>query len=198
MTPVRTWAAVAVACVVAVVAAGRAHADPPGAVPGLEGVASTGAARPITSPIELFATQPLALLGRGLVGSYERELRPRWSVGASLGVRGGAGGDFTSRTVTLGAEARWWPLRRIRWLFVGVHASAGHTAVHDDVMDVDIGTAWQTTERLDVGWRFIAGRHVAISPTLGLALHQDLDGTGRLATTTRAALAIGCEVGWRR
>ena len=195
MTPVRMRAAVvAVASVVAVVAAGHAHADPPGAVPGTEGVASTGAAR----PIELFATQPLALLGRGLVGSYERELRPRWSVGVSLGVRGGAGGDFTSRTVTLGAEARWWPLRRIRWLFVGVHASAGRTAVHDDVMDVDIGTAWQTTERLDVGWRFIAGRHVAITPTLGLALHQDIDGTGRLATTTRVALAIGCEVGWRR
>lgn len=150
------------------------------------------------------ATAPFSLIGRGLTFSYERrplpERYPRLSAGAALGYRAGAGGDFTSRTVTLGATGTWWPLaspsRPMRRLAVSFHVSAGLTSVTDEVMDERIGSSWTLTQRLDVGYRFVLFRRLTLMPSAGFGARQDVDRTGRLAATARPIVGLGLELGW--
>lgn len=163
--------------------------------------AGASADAPAAPAATVIATQPLALLGQGLSLSYERLLLPRTSAAVLAGGRAASGGDFSSRTGTLGVAVRWWPLssaaRPMRRLSVGLSASAGLTSVTDDVMDYRIGSAWTLTQRLDLGYRFLVGGHVTLMPTLGLGLREDVDRTGRLATTARPTLGLGFELGWR-
>lgn len=154
---------------------------------------------------QVWATQPLALLGAGLGLWYEREVRAgAWplSAAAMVGVRGGSGGDYRSRTGTVGAALRWWPLssaaRPMRRLGVSLHASAGLTSVTDELMDDSIGSSWTLTQRLEVSYRFVAWGHLAITPSLGFGAREDLDRTGRLAATARPVVSLGFELGWMR
>ena len=146
---------------------------------------------------DVIATQPLALVARGVSLSYERPVLPGWSAVALTGVRGAAGGDYSSRTWTVGAELRWWPRRPMRGLHLAAHASAAHTSLTDDVMDTHVGDAWALTQRLDVGYRWWTWRRLTLTPSLGVALREDVDRSGRLATTARPAVVIGLELGWR-
>jgi hypothetical protein len=139
---------------------------------------------------DTITTEPLALVGRGITLGFERPIAPRFTLGGLAGFRSAAEGDFTSTTWTLGGELRWW---RGRW-FVGLHASAGRTSVHDDAMDAGIGATVELTERVDGGVRFVAGHHVAITPWLGIGMHHELG--GRLASETTGVLAVGVELGW--
>lgn len=145
-------------------------------------------------------TQPMALVARGLGAGYEHLVAPRLSVMALVGVRAAAEGDYSSLTLTAGGELRYWPRaragRELRGLYLAVHASVGRTSVTDDVMDTSIGSSVELTERVDVGWRFVAWRRLAIAPTLGLGGHQDIDTSHRLATVNAPALMIGVELGW--
>lgn len=148
---------------------------------------------------EVIATQPLALVARGVSLSYERRIAERLSAVGLGGLRAAALEDYGSWTVTVGGELRAW-LRRstpMRGPFVALHASAGHTRLSDDVMG-DVGGSTALSQRLDVGWRFTIRGRLAIAPTIGLGLREDLDSTGRLATTVRGQGAIGLEVGWMR
>lgn len=148
---------------------------------------------------EVVATQPLALVARGVSLSYERRIARRLSAVALGGLRAAALEDYDSWTVTAGAELRAW-LRRstpMRGPFVALHASAGHTRLSDDTMGY-VGGSTALSQRLDVGWRFTIRDRLAIAPTLGLGVREDLDSTGRLATTARGQIAIGLEVGWMR
>lgn len=147
---------------------------------------------------EVIATQPLALVARGASLSYERRIAERLSAVGLGGLRAAALEDYGSWTVTVGGELRAW-LRRatpMRGPFVALHASAGHTRLSDEMGDVGGSTA--LSQRLDVGWRFTIRGRLAIAPTMGLGLREDLDSTGRLATTVRGQGTIGLEVGWMR
>lgn len=165
--------------------------------------ASTASASGEPSSLHL-ATAPFSWLGRGLTLSYERRplphRYPRLSATAMLGFRAGAGGDFTSRTGTLGATVTWWPLssaaRPMRRLAVSLHTSASLTSVTDEVMDERIGSSWTLTQRLDVGYRFVLFRRLTLTPSLGLGAREDLDRTGRLAATARPIFGLGFELGW--
>lgn len=145
-------------------------------------------------------TQPLALVGRGASVGYEHLAARRWSVVALLGIRATAQGDYSSSTVTAGGELRFWPRarpdRELRGLYLAVHATAGRTQLTDDTTNMSVGGSVELTERLDVGWRLIAWRGLAIAPMLGLGGHQDIDTSGRLATVNAPAVMLGLEVGW--
>lgn len=165
------------------------------------GATKVAGERPVA---QLWATQPLSLLGAGLGLSYEREVGAvrQFSAAALVGLRGGAGGDFHSRTGTLGGALRWWPLasaaRPMRRLGVSLHASAGLTSVTDEIMDESIGSSWTLTQRLEVSYRFVAWGHLSITPSLGAGVREDVDRTGRLATTARPVASLGFEIGWIR
>ena len=147
----------------------------------------------------MIATQPLALIGRGVALSYERQIAPRLSAVALGGVRGAAEQDFSSKTVTAGAELRYWLRGRtpMRGPFLALHASGAYTRLTDDAMGY-VGSQVALAQRLDIGWRFTIRDRVAIAPAVGLGLREDIDGAGRLATTVRGHLAIGLELGWMR
>jgi hypothetical protein len=166
---------------------------------GLGMAAGAQPARAEPTPSEVVATQPLALVARGVSLSYERRVTERLSAVALGGLRAAALEDYSSWTATVGGELRAW-LRAatpMRGPFVALHASAGHTRLSDDVMG-DVGGSTALSQRIDVGWRFTIRGRLAIAPTLGLGAREDLDAAGRLATTVRGHMAIGLEVGWMR
>jgi hypothetical protein len=132
-------------------------------------------------------------------GSYERRVAERLSVVGIAGLRAAALEDYSSRTVMLGAELRIWVRQAtpMRGPFVAYHASIAHTRLGDDVMG-HVGSSTALAQRIDAGWRFTIRHHLAISPTLGFGLREDIDSSGALATTIRGAVSIGLEVGWMR
>jgi hypothetical protein len=158
---------------------------------------SPAAAEPVRD--EVMSTQPLALVARGVAVSYERRVAPRVSAVVLGGLRAAALEDYSSQTVTAGGELRVWVREAtpMRGPFVGFHASAGYTRLVDDAMGY-VGGSTALSQRLDVGWRFTIRSRLAIAPTLGFGLREDLDSAGRLATTVRGQIAIGLEVGWMR
>lgn len=173
-----------------VAVATTAHAEP----------APTLAAQAEQAPaVEVFSTQPLALIGLGLSAGYERQLTDRTSAVGLAGFRAPALEDFSSRTLTLGGELRLW-LRRhsgLRGPYVAFHASAGYTRLSDDAMGY-IGSSTGLTQRFDIGWRWVIRDRVSIAPSIGLGWREDIAGSGHLATTARGVAAIGLELGWMR
>jgi hypothetical protein len=163
----------------------------------LAAAATAARAEPVRE--EIIATQPMAFVARGVSLSYERRIHERLSAVALGGLRSAAREDFDSWTVTLGAEVRAWLRRKtpMRGPFLALHASVGHTRLSDDVMG-DVGGSTALSQRLDLGWRFTIRSRVSIAPTVGFGYREDLDSTGRLATTVRPQLAIGLELGWMR
>jgi hypothetical protein len=158
---------------------------------------TTASAEPEKITSEVIATQPLALVARGVSVSYERRVAERWSAAGVVGVRASALGDFSSSTVTAGGELRRWLRERtpMRGPYVGFHASVGHTRLGDDEMG-HVGSSTGLTERVDLGWRFTIRNRVAIAPSLSIGARQDI--AQGLATTSRPLLAIGLELGWMR
>ena len=173
----RRWQLKALAVVIAL--AGAAHAEP--------------------IREEVIATQPLSLIARGVSGSYERRILERWSVVALGGLKAGARVDFSSRTFSLGGETRFWIRRRtpMRGPFVALHISAGHTRLTDDEMGY-VGSSTSLSQRADIGWRFTIRSRISIAPSVGVGFREDLDSSGRLATTIRPQIAFGLELGWLR
>jgi hypothetical protein len=54
------------------------------------------------------------------------------------------------------------------------------------------GTAWGFEQRLDLGWRWTWGR-LAITPSLGLGVHEDVG--GGLAPAAHPVIGLGLAVG---
>src|SRR5262249_29494559 len=100
--------------------------------------AAAQAAPAYAAPVreEGIATQPLALVARGVSASYERRIAERVSAVAIGGIRAAALEDYSSRTFTVGGELRAWLRQRtpMRGPFLAFHASAGYTRLSDDVM----------------------------------------------------------------
>lgn len=162
-------------------------------------LALAGVARAEPVRDDVIGTQLLALVGRGVSASYERRISARWSVVTIGGLRAGALVDFSSRTVSFGGEGRFW-IRRctpMRGPFVALHVGVGHTRLSDDEMGY-VGSSTGLSERADIGWRFTIRSRIALAPTIGIGLREDIDSSGRLATTVRPQIAFGFELGWLR
>ena len=148
---------------------------------------------------DVIATQPLALAAKGVSVSYERPLTEKLSGVAIAGYRDGADGDYDANTLTAGGELRWWFRGdgQLRGPFTGFHATIGHTRLSEDQMGF-IGSSTTFTQRLDIGWRWVIRHHFTIAPTIGLAIHEDISGSGRLAPIGHAMPGVGLELGWMR
>jgi len=147
----------------------------------------------------VIATQPLAAITRGLALAAERRVATHWSVVVLGGLRGGALGDYSSTTWEGGGELRWWLRERgaiaIAGPYLAAHASLGRTSLAMSATGAPLGTAWGFEQRVDVGWRFTFRGRVALTPSVGLGAHEDVDGSGRLAASTRPTVALGLELG---
>lgn len=145
------------------------------------------------------STQVWAAFTRGLSLQGEHRVAPHLSVVIEGGLRGGALGDYSSTTWMLGADLRWWFRPRgpvaIAGPYLAAHASAGRTSLVMSATGDGLGTSWGLEQRADVGWRFTIRGRVALTPSLGVGTHEDLDGRGRLAPTTRSSIAVGLELG---
>lgn len=163
----------------------------------LVALAGVAQAEPIHE--EVIGTQPLALIGRGLSASYERRVLDRFSVVALGGVRAAALVDYSSRTLFMGGEVRYWirPCTPMRGPFISVHLGIGHTRLTDDQMGY-VGSATSLSQRSDLGWRFTFGDLISIAPSVGLGFREDVDSSGKLATTLRPQIGFGLELGWLR
>lgn len=158
-------------------------------------LAGVARAEPVRETV--IGTQVLSIVGRGASGSFERRVAKRWSAVALAGVRAAALVDFTSRTLWFGGEARFWirGSTPMRGPFVALHASIGYTRLVDDAMGL-VGSSIALSQRADIGWRFTLWSRISVAPTIGIGTREDVDGSGRLATTVRPQLGLGLEVGW--
>ena len=148
---------------------------------------------------DVIATQPLALAANGIAVSYERPLTSRYSGVAIVGYRDAADGDYDANTFTLGAEVRRWfrANARMRGPYAAFRASIGHTRVSEEQMGF-IGSSTSFTQRFDIGWRWVIRDRVTIAPALGIAIHEDVSGSGRLSPIGHGMIGVGLEVGWMR
>jgi hypothetical protein len=136
-------------------------------------------------------TQPLALVAKGMSVGYDRPISRWWSLTGSIGLRGAALGDYTSTTYDGAIEARYWKRAAMTGPYVGLHASAGRTSLEMSATGMGVGTAWGFEQRVDVGWRWTWGR-LAITPSLGLGMHEDVGG---LAPAAHPVLGVGLALG---
>jgi len=160
-------------------------------------LALAGVARAEPIHEQVIATQPWSLFGRGLSASYERRVLERWSVVALGGLRAAALVDYSSRTLFFGGEVRYWirPSTPMRGPFLSAHLGVGHTRLTDDEMGY-VGSATSLSERADIGWRFTIRNRVSIALTVGFGFREDIDSSGKLATTLRPQIGFGLELGW--
>jgi len=158
-------------------------------------LAAAARAEPVRERV--IATQLYAIIGLGVQGSYEQRFAERWSVVAIAGAKAGALVDYSSRTLMFGGEARFWIRRStpMRGPFVAYHASMAYTRLSNDDMGF-VGSALVLSQRADFGWRFTIKSRISITPTGGLGTREDIDSSGRLATTVAPQLAFGLELGW--
>ncbi len=162
----------------------------------------------VASPTPLYhhalSTQPLALLGDGVVVQYEHfVLPPRLSVATSLGARWGASGDFSGRTYAAGVEGRVW-LTGAFWLsgqpagamvgpylFGRVDGSLNYVRMGER----SIGGTFDLAETGGVGLRALLFGRVELTPYLGAGALTSFDQRGRLSPYTRPVLKLGLTVG---
>lgn len=150
-----------------------------------------------------------ALSAAALSGSYERQLPSKWrlSGAAWLGLRAPTAGDYSSRTVALAAEARFWWTGRAIWSrygvsadlagpYLGLRLGVGRTTTRDDVRDQRIGDTLVVSETLVVGYRFTPWRGLEITPSTGIQLRHEFERQNRLASWTAGGFTFGTTVGW--
>lgn len=166
-------------------------------------VASARCFEPRLGPQNAVSARLPAFFSHGVALNYERFLPLEGSIGAGLGVRKTAGGDYASTTVTATTEARWWPFGegpfgcRGRYemigLYVGLRLDVGLTSVSDRLEDRHIGTAWTFATSSWLGWRFMIDR-VEITP--GMATMLITEAAGGIDYYTRVTFAYDLTAGW--
>jgi hypothetical protein len=149
--------------------------------------------------------EPFAISSRGLLVQYERLIARRFSLVGGLGARFAARGDFSSTTLVLHGEGRYWiagrdPLSDVHGLagpFLALAFDAGRTTLHDRVEDRSVGAGWTLVESPRFGYRVVALGVQEISLALGFDVVHEIDEQGRLASNTRVALlSFVVTVGW--
>jgi hypothetical protein len=108
----------------------------------------------------------------------------RLSAGLALGGRLAAQGDYSSYSLALGVQARYW-INRFQWPgdlggpLVGVRLDASYTWVSAK-SDGRIMTSIDTSASLRLGYRFVIVGHVEVTLEAGLALAVGIDQAPRL------------------
>lgn len=144
---------------------------------------------------------------RGAQITYERWLPERHlALGIAGEIRQTATGDYTGMHTDLAVGVRRFP-RADAWLsklpagspvgwFYGGAVRAGTTVTHDDMAGEFLGTTLQLGASGEVGYRIAPWRQLAITPTLGVEVHRDIDLSGRMPAWTVSGVTVGLEIGW--
>lgn len=148
--------------------------------------------------------KPFALASSGLSVQYERYLAERWSVAGGLGARRAAREDFSSHTVTVLSEGRFWLTRR-DWAsgyagmagpYLALALDAARTSVRYVPTDRHVGAMWEVQERFGFGNRFVLWGLQELSVAASVDVIHDFDEDGRLAPNTQTTLGLDFTVGW--
>jgi len=198
------------ACLVA--ATSSASAQPaPGASPiQAPGTTSTAeVAHTSKAPTQAVSLSLAALSSRSLAAGYERGRLlgdDRFSALGLAGLRRGATGDYSSTTLSAAIELRYWLTGAVPWAhfdrrtmvgaFAGVRLGMSSTTTQDEVDDERIGHTLSVSESLLIGFRFIAWKHLEVTPSTGLQLRHDFELDSRLPPWTRATVTLGLSAGW--
>ena len=168
-------------------------------------LASTAAAAEPEPKKNAISYEPFSITSRGLVVQYERLVLDRVSVIGGAGVRFAARDDFSSWTLILKSEARWWisgrdalsDTRGMVGPFLGLGVAGSRTALEHRASDRSLGAMWDVEETLRFGYRFVVFGFQEITPSVGVSVVHEIDEQGRLAPQTRpSVLVLGLTVGW--
>jgi hypothetical protein len=166
-------------------------------------LATTAVAEPIhqnTVSVELSGFSE-----RGLIIDGERDLPAlHISIDAGLVLRASATGDYSSRTLGIGGEVRYWFKRRAIWTraprgsaigwYAGGRIDLARTSLEMD--GASLGRERQFATSLLFGYRFAPWRGLEVRPYTGLAIRREWDASNRVAAWTKAGLVLGFAVGW--
>ena len=142
---------------------------------------------------------------RGLIIDGERDLPDfRISVDVGLVLRASATGDYSSRTLGIGGEVRYWFKRRAVWTRVPSGSAVGwYTAARIDLArtslemdETSLGIARQLATSVLFGYRFAPWRGLEVRPYTGLAIRREWDSSDGIAAWTKGGLVLGLAVGW--
>jgi hypothetical protein len=149
--------------------------------------------------------EPLAITSRGLLLQYERLVLPRLSVVGGVGARFAARDDFSSWTLILKSEARFWLAGRealsdtqgMVGTYLALSLAGSRTELEHRASGRTIGAMWDVEETIRFGYRFVVFGFQEITPSVGIGMVHEIDERGRLAPATRATyLSFGLTVGW--
>jgi hypothetical protein len=155
---------------------------------------AVAAAEPDEKPPTVIVSVPLmALSDRAFALQAERLVLPCWSAAITVGARDGAGGDYQSTTVALGADLRRWHFGRERGLFWGPRLEAA--VIHMSEGDRSLGTATILTGGMIAGARLMIADRFELTPNIGLAIRHDV-AHGGIAGQTRPTILYGVTAGW--
>ena len=166
-------------------------------------LATTAAAEPVrdtTVSVELSGFNE-----RGLIVDGERDLADRGiSVDVGIVLRASATGDYSSRTVGIGGEVRYWFKRRAIWTraprgsaigwYTGGRLDLGRTSLEMD--GASLGVERQLGMSILFGYRFAPWRGLEVRPYSGLAIRHDWDAGDRVAAWTKGGFVFGFAIGW--
>jgi len=129
---------------------------------------------------------------------------PQLSIAASSGLRFGASGDYSGRTIAIASEGRYWitgaPLIRARHarqmvgMYTGFRLAIAHTSTSRDGRGT-IGSAYELSETAIVGYRFILWRRLEMTFSNGIQLRHEFDRRSDLPAWTNLGLTTGATVG---
>lgn len=146
-----------------------------------------------------FSLQLMTLDNSGLSIQAERASKKRKKVSYALAVggRSSAQGEYASKTLGVGLEARRW-LRRPEGMtgwYVGLRTDLSRTRVEDVMEDRDIGSLTTWTVGVSTGYRWVLWRRVEITPSIGAAMVVEGGMNGMSPTTVRGAGILGLTAG---
>lgn len=169
-------------------------------------IASARAQLPEEGPRNAITTSLVAPLDRGFVLSYERAVAgSRLSVVSHLGMRFPAlDDDFRTRGYGLGAELRYYAIgrapgprlgrRTIVGFFLFLRQGYSLTSIRPEEGGQVLGRGHRVRTDLGLGYRFMLGRHVELTPTLAFSMRTDV--VPRLASSMRFTAVLGLSAGW--
>lgn len=163
---------------------------------------ATAAAEPLDTTVSVELS---GFADRGLIVDVERDLpERRISVDAGIVMRASAGGDYSSRTLGIGGEVRYWFKRRAIWTdrpdgsaigwYVGGRVDLARTSLSMD--DMTLGAERQLGVSVLGGYRFAPWRGLEIRPYTGIAMRREWNAGDRVAPWTRGGIVLGFAAGW--
>ncbi len=146
---------------------------------------------------------------RGAAAQYERYV-PFLHMSVAVGgeTRESATGDYTAlRLGTLlqlrcyfhnsgGAWLSRLPAGNMDGWFFGSSIELATDSTHDDADHRWLGTTLSIGGISEVGYRIVPWRELAITPHMGVSLHEDIDLRGHVPAELRPGFVYGVDVGW--